>query len=187
MNISTFKCPSCGATLNIPEGRALFFCTYCGSQIHVDDGRIIIDINQNIKIDNRYTDVARLRELDLQEQHRKQLDEAERTKSTNAKAKVKNWWRYVCIFHGICAFFYLLCFYKTTGESVNIEGVRGIFTIGMIAAIIFSVQRPDHCYLEQKPKPKSRITLFWLLWLIGQMIAMSIGVLASALFITISK
>lgn len=78
MELKTLTCPSCGASLQIPEGKDRFFCTFCGSQIQVDDGRITIDINANVNVNQRYTDVARMRELDLQEKEQERLEDENR-------------------------------------------------------------------------------------------------------------
>lgn len=33
MKLISVKCPECGATLNIEEGREQAFCTYCGTKV----------------------------------------------------------------------------------------------------------------------------------------------------------
>lgn len=33
MSLVAAKCPSCGASIQIPEGQDRCFCAYCGSQI----------------------------------------------------------------------------------------------------------------------------------------------------------
>ena len=38
MKLLSMKCPECGATLDRPDDRKMFFCTYCGSKILLDDG-----------------------------------------------------------------------------------------------------------------------------------------------------
>ena len=67
MKLTSMRCPSCGAEIQIPEGKPFFFCTFCGTQIHVEDGTIRVEITKNVNIENRYVDVARLRQLELQE------------------------------------------------------------------------------------------------------------------------
>ena len=37
MKIVSLKCPECGASLNIEEGRKMCFCSHCGTQIMLDD------------------------------------------------------------------------------------------------------------------------------------------------------
>ena len=78
MELKSLNCPNCSAVVQIPDGVDRFFCTYCGSQIQIDDGKITIDLNANIKLDQRYTDVARVKELDLQEQERKRQEDQQR-------------------------------------------------------------------------------------------------------------
>ncbi|MBR3044451.1 MAG: threonine/serine exporter family protein [Oscillospiraceae bacterium] len=87
MELKSLNCPNCGASVQIPEGKNLFFCTYCGSQIQIDDGKITIDLNANINLNHQYSDVARLKELELQEQERKRQELAAK------KEKLKPlWW-----------------------------------------------------------------------------------------------
>ncbi len=87
MELKSLNCPNCGGSVNIPEGVSRFYCTYCGSQIQVDDGKITIDLNANINLDHRYTDVARLKELELQEKEQKQKEE----EKLQEKKKKKEW------------------------------------------------------------------------------------------------
>ena len=54
----SLKCPSCGAELNIEDGRDICFCTYCGAKILVEQSdetvkarsreRIVNDISSKI-------------------------------------------------------------------------------------------------------------------------------------------
>ena len=37
VNLISVKCPDCGATLNIEEGRKQAFCTYCGAKILINN------------------------------------------------------------------------------------------------------------------------------------------------------
>lgn len=101
MELKSLSCPNCGATLQIPEGKERFFCTFCGSQIQVDDGKITIDLNANINIDQRYTDVARLKELQLQEKEQ----ERQETKQKQQR-RWKLYWILVLL---ISIIVYVLC------------------------------------------------------------------------------
>ena len=83
MKLKSLNCPNCGAPIQIPEGKSQFFCTFCGSQIQVDDGKITIDLNANINLNQQYTDVARLKELELREK------ELERQELAEKKEKLK--------------------------------------------------------------------------------------------------
>ncbi|MBQ9905344.1 MAG: hypothetical protein IJM46_01050 [Oscillospiraceae bacterium] len=101
MDVKSFKCPNCGASLQIPEGTDRFFCTYCGSQIQVDDGKITIDLNANINIDQRYTDVARLKEL--------QLHEKEQERQEAKQKQQRRWKLYWILVLLISIIVYVLC------------------------------------------------------------------------------
>lgn len=85
MELKSLTCPSCGATLQIPEGKECFFCTFCGSQIQVDDGRIRVDIT------NRVVDVARLKELELSEKRRVREEQAQKNELANNRRSLKSW------------------------------------------------------------------------------------------------
>lgn len=85
MELKTLTCPSCGASLQIPEGKDRFFCTFCGSQIQVDDGTIRVDIT------NRIIDVARLKELELDEQRRVRREQAQKKENANERRNNKIW------------------------------------------------------------------------------------------------
>lgn len=39
MKVISLKCPECGASLSIEEGRTQCFCQYCGTKIMLDDER----------------------------------------------------------------------------------------------------------------------------------------------------
>lgn len=85
MELKTLTCPSCGASLQIPEGKERFFCTFCGSEIQIDDGTIRVDIT------NRIIDVARLKELELDEQRRVRREQAQKNKRANDRRSRKIW------------------------------------------------------------------------------------------------
>lgn len=70
ITLNSVKCPECGATLPVEEGRTQVFCSYCGAKV------IITNENEHIY---RHIDEAgikqaetnrmvRMRELDLEEQ-----------------------------------------------------------------------------------------------------------------------
>ena len=42
ITLKNVKCPDCGASLSIEDGREKFFCSYCGAQI------IVINENEHI-------------------------------------------------------------------------------------------------------------------------------------------
>ena len=78
MKMIALKCPECGASLKIEEGRTQCFCQYCGTQILLDDERKIYEY--------RTIDEARIREAESWETIRlKELEIKE--KAMNAKSK----------------------------------------------------------------------------------------------------
>ena len=149
MELKSLNCPNCGGSVNIPEGVSRFYCTYCGSQIQVDDGKITIDLNANITLDHRYTDVARLKELDLQEQDRKRQIEQRRI---DTKRKI------CCVLTllvSICVYFVgLYCI----GNFENVmEKIGAIFSAiaaaaGPIASIIIAPQQWRSKTIIERPK-----------------------------------
>lgn len=69
ITLNSVKCPECGASLPVEEGRKKLFCSYCGAQV------IVTDENEHVY---RYIDEAgivqsdnnkevRMRELDIEE------------------------------------------------------------------------------------------------------------------------
>ena len=104
MELKSLTCPNCGGVVQIPEGKSLFFCTFCGSQIHVDDGKITIDLNANIQFNQSYTDVARMRELDMMEQQWIRAEQAKLAQERLAEQKLleenkkkQKWWKLVAV------------------------------------------------------------------------------------------
>lgn len=112
MNIISVRCPSCGASLNLEEGRSRYFCQYCGTPIAIDDGSI--NINQHIEQKINYTgdhtsiirDEAKLKELEI-EQLRAELEykKFEREKKSGIiraviRTIIKISW-FVCLFLAI--------------------------------------------------------------------------------------
>jgi len=71
--VTTLKCPECGATLNVEEGRTQCFCAYCGAKIMIN--------NENEHI-YRHIDEAKIRESENRKQIRmKELEMAEAKRS----------------------------------------------------------------------------------------------------------
>ena len=126
MELKTLTCPSCGASLQIPEGKERFFCTFCGSQIQVDDGRITIDINANVNVNQRYTDVARMRELDLQEKEQERLE--------NEENRIRRWKLYWVLILVGSILIYILCMYICSTVDNSIKNIAGVFS-GILAFV----------------------------------------------------
>lgn len=49
MNITSLKCPECGAPLN-PTANGKQFCSHCGTPVFIDDGQIFVNINKTTHI-----------------------------------------------------------------------------------------------------------------------------------------
>lgn len=60
MEIIAYKCPQCGANLEIEQGRKEVFCSFCGTKLFIDDETRTMRIENNININNtiRYTNDA---------------------------------------------------------------------------------------------------------------------------------
>lgn len=57
IQLISVKCPECGATLSIEEGRKTAFCTYCGAKILLhDDNEYTININDEAEVKYAETD-----------------------------------------------------------------------------------------------------------------------------------
>ncbi len=136
MELKTLTCPSCGASLQIPEGKERFFCTFCGSQIQVDDGRITIDINANVNVNQRYTDVARMRELDLQEKEQECL---ENEKRRNRRRKI--YWVLALL---ISILIYVLCMVACASFDNVLRNISGIFAsiLAFLSPIVLLITCP---------------------------------------------
>lgn len=136
MELKTLTCPSCGASLQIPEGKDRFFCTFCGSQIQVDDGKITIDINANVNVNQRYTDVARMRELDLQEKEQERLEDE--------KNRIRRWKLYWVLILLGTIIIYILCMYICSAFDSSFRNVAGVFAgvIAFVSPITLFLTRP---------------------------------------------
>lgn len=75
MNIISLKCPECGASLSIEEGRTQCFCQYCGTKIMLDDERSYTKTIHTID-DAKIREIEanreiRLREMEMEEKKEK--------------------------------------------------------------------------------------------------------------------
>ena len=73
--IISLKCPECGVTLDVEEGKKFYFCNYCGSKILIDDG--------NTNNTNRIVDEARIREAEISRELRLKEMELDNKKRRN--------------------------------------------------------------------------------------------------------
>lgn len=61
----TLKCPECGASIQVEDGRDKCFCTYCGAQLYLDDGTAKIMYHEIKEQTNRFVDEAKVKEAEL--------------------------------------------------------------------------------------------------------------------------
>ena len=62
MKIIAYKCPQCGANLEIEQGRKELYCSFCGTKLFIDDETRTMRIENNININKtiRYTNDAEI-------------------------------------------------------------------------------------------------------------------------------
>ena len=75
------KCPDCGATLEIEEGRKQIFCSYCGAKVMLqNDNEYIYRHIDEASVKQAEADrMIRLRELELEEEQAKRNDKLRNT------------------------------------------------------------------------------------------------------------
>lgn len=84
VKLISVKCPECGATLNIEEGREQAFCTYCGTKVllHNENEYIYRHIDE-AGVKQAETDrIVRMKQMELAEKKRA---DAEKTKALKIK------------------------------------------------------------------------------------------------------
>ena len=166
------KCPSCGADIQIPEGKSLFFCTFCGTQIHVEDGTIHVEITKNVNIENRYVNAARMRELELQEQERLRIEqqqleekklaaEREEAEKNKEKAKKRKWIKACAIWAGGMIFFLVIikCFksFIATKLKQPLISILGILAVLLISfPCILGAKMPDNFFKPGEYPPEGK-------------------------------
>lgn len=113
----SIKCPECGATLDVEEGRRQLFCSYCGSKI------IIQNDNEYIY---RHVDEAEMKYAETEKIVRlKQLEMLEKKRASDEKAKalkVK-----ISVGLGIVALVAL---------GLGFAGAESLLMVGLVALII---------------------------------------------------
>ena len=70
ISLKSIKCPECGASLQIEEGRTQVFCSYCGTKVIVtNENEHIYRHIDEAEVKQAETDrIVRMRELELEEQ-----------------------------------------------------------------------------------------------------------------------
>ena len=76
LNLVSLKCPECGASLEVEEGRESCFCSYCGAKVVVNnDNEFVYRHIDEAGVKKAETDrIVRLRELDMQEKSNSHLN-----------------------------------------------------------------------------------------------------------------
>lgn len=122
------QCPSCGAQLEIEEGRTQIFCTYCGSKIIIqNDNEYVYRTVDEAEVKKAETErLIKLKELELLE---KEKEEAKAKKAFKIQISIKLGKIVAAIF----AFgFVVSLFSESMGETVYIIGMIPLFAIGFI-------------------------------------------------------
>ena len=84
VKLISVKCPECGATLNIEEGREQAFCTYCGTKVllHNENEYIYRHIDESGVKQDASDRIVRMKQMELAEKKRA---DAEKTKALKIK------------------------------------------------------------------------------------------------------
>ena len=78
MKTISIKCPECGASLNIEDGRQSCYCQWCGAKVMIDD-----EVDKHV-----YVDEARIKEAEVKEKIRlKELEIEEDKRNEEKKSK----------------------------------------------------------------------------------------------------
>jgi hypothetical protein len=83
---SAVKCPSCGASVQLPEGRDKGCCAYCGTLVTAEktNEKVVRHVDEAKLRHEEAAAAVRLKELEMEE-HRRELEERRRLKKTLAK------------------------------------------------------------------------------------------------------
>ena len=73
LEVKTVKCPNCGASLSVEEGRKSIFCSYCGSKLQLhDSNEYTVNIRDEAEIKNAETNrIIQLKQLEKAEKENK--------------------------------------------------------------------------------------------------------------------
>lgn len=73
MKLIEMKCPSCGAALQVEEGRQFTFCQYCGTKIMIsDEEKVTIRYIDDAGLTRAQTEqMVQMKEIELQEKRQK--------------------------------------------------------------------------------------------------------------------
>ena len=147
MELKSLNCPNCGAVVKIPDGVERFLCPYCHSQIQIDDGKITIDLNANINLNHQYTDVAKMRELELREEER--IRREERQLAKERKERLQPVICILVIVLGIIIYIFSCILAANDNEVIGrIFSVLGAF-VGFIYPFVIHFTAPKHWRIQR--------------------------------------
>lgn len=73
MKVIPMKCPECGATIEVEEGRQKCFCTYCGTQLYLDD-EVKREVHEHIHHEINEADIRKAEAYEEIEKQRLEKD-----------------------------------------------------------------------------------------------------------------
>ena len=150
MELKSLNCPNCGAFVQIPDGVERFLCPYCHSQFQIDDGKITIDLNANINLNHQYTDVARMRELELREEERIRREERQLAKERKERLQPV-----ICILVVVFGIIiYIICCGLAGSENETIGGIFGV--LGACVAFCYPFVTYFTSPKEWRPKRQNK-------------------------------
>ena len=138
VKLISVKCPECGATLNIEEGREQAFCTYCGAKVllHNENEYIYRHID-DAEVKQAETDrMVRMKQMELVE---KKMAEAEKTKALKIKIAI------IVAIVGVLMMVIGIIGGSTSGDSgsgLGILAMMGFFLL-LVAGLIVLVKKDD--------------------------------------------
>ncbi len=127
LSLISVKCPECGASLNIEEGRSQVFCSYCGTKIIINnENEFIYRTIDEAEIKKAETDrILKLREIELNE---KKHENDEKIKSKRTKGFL------IFLIIGLFMMFFGSFMGESSGNPNSSFYVVGL--VGMMMAII---------------------------------------------------
>ena len=127
MKFYPLKCPQCGATIDVEEGRRTIFCQYCGSKIFIDD-----EVKRS-EVTHVIHDEARIQEV---ENVSKEID-LEREWQENRRKSIRRWSRFCIALFIIGGLVFLISF--LTGHSLDDDEDFWVLFVGIFSIEIGAV------------------------------------------------
>lgn len=118
IKLNSAKCPECGASLPVEEGRTYLFCSYCGTKILItNENEYVYRHIDEAGVKQAETDrIVKLKKMELAEKNRE-------AKEKHKSLKIK-----LSIILGIVAII-------TIAIGFTFDGADGLIEVGMIAAV----------------------------------------------------